>query len=132
MKSIEQQLAEATEQIKALTDKNKQLVEGAKIANVAVAKSELTRLMTEAKLPEPITKLLQKQYAEAETVNGMKESVDAFAQTIKDAGVVKKNNGAGDNGTTTEADQKAKHDKLVTSFQENFGVTKEQAELMAE
>lgn len=132
MKSIEQQLAEATEQVKTLTTKCTAQEESVKTANKAVARGELSRLMTEAKLPEPIAKLLQKQYAEAEKTDGMKESIDAFAQTIREAGVVKKNNGPGDNGASAEADAKTKHDSLVKAFQENFGVTKEQAELMAE
>lgn len=133
MKSVEQMLEEANATIKALTEKNQKLEESAKAANVQAAKTELARLLTESKLPEPAQKRLQKQFEAAEAVTGMKEAVDAEAEYIKSLGPIRsKHNGAGDNHNEVgESDPKKAKESLIESLKAN-GMSEKEAQIFAE
>lgn len=112
MKSTELQLAEALENGKVsaatITTLEAQVAAfkaAASVSAKAAAKSELSKLMAEAKLPEPAQTRLQEHFATAETVEGMKEAVAKESDYIKSLkGSTTKHNGVGDNGQITESE----------------------------
>jgi len=114
MKSVETQLQEAQTQIGTLAKENTELKTKFEEAQTTAAKAtvvaELTKLLTESKLPAVSQERIRKQFAEAVKVDGIAEAIKQEAEYVKQLGgtAIKKNLGASDNGTTREADQGAK------------------------
>lgn len=112
-----------------LANKTK-MEESEKAARKAVASADLTKLLTEAKLPEIATKRIKAQFAEAEKVDGMKEAISGEAEYIKSLGVTPKHNGSADNSNSgagiSEADKKKNFDEAVEGYK-RLGLTEEQA-----
>jgi hypothetical protein len=103
MKSLEVQLKEAQDQLKAANDK---LAAQEKAAKIAEANAGLTKLLSESKLPEVAVNRMRAQFKDATTTDGMKEAITAEVDYIKSLTPVAKHNGADDNGTVTESDNK--------------------------
>lgn len=91
MKTTEVQLTEAQELAKtekARADKAEaELREAQATQAKATATVELTKLLTEAKLPEKAADRIRKQFAEATKVDGMKEAIEAEREYIKSLGL---------------------------------------------
>jgi hypothetical protein len=87
MKTLEQQLQESNTQLAAEKTARQtaetKLAESEKTAKKATASAELSKLLTESKLPEIAQKKIQKQFSEAVSTEGMKEAVDAEKEYIK-------------------------------------------------
>ena len=94
MKSIEVQLQEALAKTAALEADKKSLEERIAEAEKTSAKTYLTGIMKEAKLPEVAQNRLFKAFENATKTEGMKEAVSAEAQYIATLGGAKRNNGA--------------------------------------
>jgi hypothetical protein len=139
MKSLEQQLQESNAQLaaktKELTEANTKLAESEKTAKKAAASAELTKLLSESKLPEPAQKRIQKQFAEALSTDGMKEAIDDMKELTKtlSSGSGVKHMGAGANGTQ-ESDggsNNADHQKLLVEAYQSAGMSEKEAKLAA-
>jgi hypothetical protein len=76
MKTLEQQLQESNEKLAAATKALNESQEREAKANKIAAAAELTKLLTESKLPEKAQEKLRKQFAEAADTKGMKEAID--------------------------------------------------------
>lgn len=124
MKTQEELLKEKDVQIAALTTQINE-------SNVKVATAELSRLLSESKLPEVAVTRLKKQFEGAVKTEGMSEAITAEVEYIKSLQptpvVADKKNGAAHNGT--EVSESAKPD-LKKGFMK-LGLTKEQAEIAA-
>jgi len=102
-------------------------------AKKAVAQTELTKLLAEAKLPEVAANRIKKHFETAESTEGMKEMITAEQDYVKSlSGSVKKNNGAADNAAGDESDPSKAKANLIESFKRNFGVDDKQAAIMAQ
>jgi hypothetical protein len=134
MKSLEQQLQEANTQLaaekKRADDATAKVQESEKVAKKATAQAELTKMLTESKLPEVSQTRIREMYKDASEITGMKESVAAEAEYVKSLsgtahvkGLGSKQNGGTD--TATESRQ-----TLIESFK-SAGLTDEQAKLAA-
>lgn len=99
-KSLEQQLSEMSAELKAEKEKIATMESAAK---KAVVKAELSKLVAEAKLPTIAVTRIEKQFENAEVIDGIKEAVTAEAEYIKSLGTpaIEKHNGTEDNGTVT-------------------------------
>lgn len=145
--TIEQQLAEANQKLAAAEATNAQLTsqvaalttqvqESVTAGKKAVAKAELTRLLSEATLPAKAKERLEKQFSEATEITGMKEAIVAEVDYIKAVGgpivPIKKNNGTGENQEHTESDQdtEAQFKELKESFVA-MGMSEKEAEIAA-
>lgn len=116
-------LATALTQLKEATDKAA-LQESA--AKKVVAQAELSKLLTESKLPEVAVNRLKAQFKEASEIAGMKEAVDAEKQYI--ASLIDKKNGSSHNGTGTEVKEGAVD--LVKSYM-SLGMSESEAKIAA-
>ena len=92
-KQLVKELKEATDKVAALEA----------TAKKATAKAQLTTLLAEAKLPKIAQDRIEKHFAESVNTDGMKEMIASEAEYIKSLGVVRKNNGAGDNSSLQES-----------------------------
>src|SRR5579862_2384195 len=122
MKSVEQQLQESQTQVTTLTKENTDLknkfAEAQKAAAKATVAAELTKQLTESKLPEISQARIRKQFTEADKADGIKEAIAEEVEYLKKVGATTKtpapkNMGAAANGTqessadvTEEATQK--------------------------
>lgn len=132
MKTLEVRLAEAEATIATLTNENKSLKESEAAAKKLAVAAEISKQLSESKLPAVAVTLLSKQFADATTTDGIKEAIAGQVEYVKSLGVeLKKNNGASDNGNVNESDPAKAKEALIVSFQEGFGVSREQAEGMA-
>lgn len=144
-KTLEQQLQEATAALTEantkitvletkVTESETKLSEAANVAKKATASTELTKLLTESKLPEKAQDRIRAQFKEAIEVTGMKEAIDAEKDYIKSLGVKTtasvSNMGAGDNENHDEADKSDKTANLVESFK-LLGMDEKQAKIAA-
>lgn len=133
VKSLETQLQEANTQLaaekKRADEATAKVQESEKTAKKATATAELTKLLTESKLPEFAQKRIREQFKEAIEVAGMKEAIDAWKEDLKANGgpTLVKNLGREQNGSVQESDSKA---VLVESFKA-AGLTEEQAKIAA-
>jgi hypothetical protein len=137
MKTAEQlntELAEANKKIETLTTEAQEAV---KTGKKAVAAAELTKLLSESKLPAPAQVRLKEQFKEAVEVAGMKEAIEAektyIASLTGNKGGVR-NMGASE-ADLSEADAGDKDDaadkiSMVESYQK-MGLSKEEAEIAA-
>lgn len=137
MKSVETQLQEAQTQIGTLTKENADLKTKFEEAQTAAAKAtvavELTKQLTESKLPEVSQARIRKQFAEAVKTDGIAAAIKEEAEYVKSLGAnvtTKKNLGAGDNGTTRESDQTQKPN-LEEAFKLMPGMSEKDAKLAA-
>lgn len=137
MKTLEQQLQEASVALKAVETENATLKAQIKEAEVKVAKvaaqGEIVKAIEAAKLPKVAAERLTKQFAEATSVEGLKEAIVAEADYVKAiAPNSVKHNGASDNVTLTEsgADPKEVHKKTVESYRA-MGLSEAEAEVAA-
>lgn len=124
---LEQELKEANEKRLAAETK---LQEAEATSKKAVAATELTRLLTEAKLPEISVNRLKKHFENATESTGMKETVDAEKAYISSLGAPKKvqNNGK------VDADESAAGEKKPANLTEAFakmGLNEKQAKIAA-
>jgi hypothetical protein len=127
VKTLEQQLQEAQTENKQLKAK---IEATEKDGRKQVAAAELSKLLTESKLPDVAAKRIQKQFAEAENTDGMKEAIDAESEYIKSISPVKKNLGVAENGNTEESEAGKTKPNLVESFKA-LGLTEEEAKIAA-
>lgn len=134
MKTVEVQLAEALDRIKTIEAENKTLKESATVANVAAAKTTLASLIAEAKLPAPAVELLNKQFAGAEKIEGMKEAVENLGKCIVESRKITKNNGANDQGADAGDGKRSAQEVRESSINAlvKSGISKAQAELMVD
>jgi hypothetical protein len=135
MKSLEQQLQESNQQLaaekKRADEATAKVQESEKVAKKATAQAELTKMLTESKLPEVSQTRIREMYKDAVEVTGMKESVAAEAEYVKSLsgtaqvkGLGSKQNGGGTD-TASESRQ-----TLIESFK-SAGLTEDQAKLAA-
>ncbi len=138
MKTLEQQLQEANSQLAAAKDAQKaaetKLQESEKVSKKAAAQGELTKLLSESKLPEPAQKRIRENFAEALSVDGMKEKIEFEREYIKSfAGSTQvRNLGKKDNGT--ELSESSDKTDPRTSFKESLmaaGFSEKDAEIAA-
>lgn len=127
MKTIEQQLQEANTELAAAKTK---LAESEKASKKAVASAELTKLLSESKLPEIAQKKLRERFAEAVAVDGMKEAIELEREYIKSVGgsAQVKNMGERENGSEEAAAADAPN--LVETFK-GLGFTEDEAKIAA-
>jgi hypothetical protein len=136
MKSLEQQLQEANTQLaaekKRADDATAKVEESAKTAKKATVQAELTKMLTESKLPEVSQKRIQEMYKDAVEITGVKESIAAESEYVKSLGgtaqvknLGSKQNGSGGTETANESRQ-----SLVESFKA-AGMTEDQAKIAA-
>lgn len=117
MKSLETQIAELNESIKAKDAKIAELTESLKTADRTAAQGKLKTLCTEAALPAVAVAKLTEAFKEAVSDQGMKEAVNTEKKYIESLGVAKpaivRNNGAAaaDSSVMTEADRKTRQEK---------------------
>lgn len=100
-KQLAKELKEANDKVAALEA----------TAKKATAKAQLTTLLAEAKLPKIAQDRIEKHFAESVNTDGMKEMIASEAEYIKSLGVVRKNNGAGDNSSLQESGDVTKIDE---------------------
>lgn len=140
MKSVETQLQEANTQLQAVTKENAELKtkvqESEKTAAKATVAAELTKLMTESKLPEVSQARIRKQFAEAVKTEGIAAAIKEEQDYLKQVGasakpVTPKNLGAADNGTAQESDANAKKPNLEEAFKLLPGMSEKDAKLAA-
>jgi hypothetical protein len=128
LKTIEEQLRESQTENAQLKAK---VATMEKDSNKKVAAVELSKLLSESKLPEVAAKRIEKQFAEAENTEGMKEAIDGEVAYIKSLAPIKKHNGAEDNAdTTNESNNKGTKPNLVESFQK-LGLSEAAAKIAA-
>jgi hypothetical protein len=136
MKTIEQQLKEAQDlaasEKKRADEATAKLQEAETATKKATASVELTRLLTESKLPEKAQAKLKKQFAEATEATGMAEAITEEKEYISSfapaTGV--KGMGAGDNKVQESAEDKGKAN-LEEAFALLPGFSTEQAKIAA-
>ena len=108
-KQLVKELKEATDKVAALES----------TAKKATAKTQLTTLLAEAKLPKVAQDRIEKHFAEAVNTDGMKEMIAAEAEYIKSLGApIKKNNGAEPvvvNESAVEENKKKQYEAFRTS-----------------
>lgn len=108
MKSIEVQLNEALELVKAKDVEIASLKESVNKQQKATAKAERDGQLKESKLPEPCVKRISEAFSASTDNAGLKEAINVEVEYIKSlGGHIQKKNGAGD-GSITEAAQKLK------------------------
>jgi hypothetical protein len=128
MKTVEQQLAEAQDTIKARDKQIETLNESTKAANKTAAGAELEKLLTESKLPDPAKARVRVQFKEAETTDGMKAAIDAEEAYIKAVGGTKsKNMGREDNLRESKEPTK---EELIQAYV-NIGMSESEAKTAA-
>lgn len=137
MKSVEQQLSESQTQLATLTKENTELKTKFTAAEKATAKAtvsaELTKQLSESKLPEISQARIRKQFAEAEKVDGIKEAITEEQDYVKKLGGARsttKNLGAAANGTTKEGEE-VKKPNLEEAFALLPGMSKDDAKVAA-
>lgn len=140
MKTAEQQLGEANTQLadtkKKLEEATKRIEESEKVAKKASAAAELTKMLSESKLPKVSQERLKKVYAEAVSTDGMKEAITAEQEYLKTLNVeITKHNGAEENGSTevqesAEQPSKKKSATAVEAFMA-MGFTEAEAKIAA-
>jgi hypothetical protein len=129
MKTLEQQLQEATTALETeRTEHGKtktKLTEAETATKKQAAATELTKLLTESKLPAAAQDKLKKQFENATEVKGIKEAIDDEVAYIKSVGgtgtaatgtTTKKNLGAKDNSSHEEKDKSGEKPNLVEAF----------------
>lgn len=128
MKTLEQQLQEANTENAALKTK---VAESEKASKKAVASAELTKLLSESKLPEIAQKKLRERFAEAVVIDGMKEAIELEREYIKSVGGTAqvKNMGEKENGTEESASD-GKKPNLVEAFK-LLGMNEKEAAIAA-
>jgi hypothetical protein len=138
MKSVEQQLQESQAQVATLTTANKDLTtkfeEAQKAAAKATVSAEITKLLSESKLPAISQDRVRKQFAEATEVKGIAEAIKEEQDYVKQLGGGKsapKNLGAADNGTTRESDTTDHKANLEEAFKLMPGMSDKDAKLAA-
>lgn len=133
MKTVEQLTAELAESERLRKEAETKLTVVESTGKKAAAAAELTKLLSESKLPEKAKERLRNQFKEAIDVTGMKEAVVSEQEYIKSLGVtdgggsVVRNMGEADQGV----DKGDKKVSLAESFAKLPGMTKEQAEIAA-
>ena len=138
MKSVEQQLQESQAQVATLTTANKDLStkfeEAHKAAAKATVSAEITKLLSESKLPAISQDRVRKQFAEATEVKDIAEAIKEEQDYVKQLGGGKsapKNLGAADNGTTRESDTTDHKANLEEAFKLMPGMSDKDAKLAA-
>jgi hypothetical protein len=142
MKSVETQLQEANTKVEALTKENADLKtkfeEAQKASAKATVSAELTKQLTESKLPAISQERIRKQFAEAVKVDGIAEAIKAEQDYVKQLGGARtaapKNLGAADNGTVRESEtHTAEENKaaLEEAFKLMPGMSEKDAKLAA-
>jgi hypothetical protein len=108
------------------------VAESEKTAKKAAASTELTKLLTESKLPTIAQDRLKKQFEAAESTDGMAAAITAEKEYLKSIGAGKgiKNLGEADNGGEEDDPAAAKDVKLSESFA-MLGLDEKQAKIAA-
>jgi hypothetical protein len=98
-------IKEKTDLAVKLTEADNKATAAEKASQKVAAQSELTKMLSESKLPEISQARIRKQFAEAESTDGIKEAITEEAAYVKQLGTNRpapKNLGASDNGHTHE------------------------------
>lgn len=142
MKTLEQVTAELTESTRLLTEEKAknatlttQVEESGNKEKKAVAAAELTRLLTESKLPEKAQVRLKAQFKDALKVEGMAEAVKAEKEYVesflpKGKGVTGMGADSRETAEPTDEEKAATKKQLKESFI-LMGSTPEEAEIAA-
>ena len=131
VKSLEQQLQEVTAEN---TNLKTRIAAAEKTAAKTAVAAELTKQLSESKLPEIAQARIRKQFAEAEKADGIKEAIAEEQEYVKKLGSAapgKKNLGTADNGTTREADSSNQKPNLEEAFALLPGMSKDNAKVAA-
>jgi len=138
-KTLEQQLAESQVQLTTLTKENTELKtkfeETQKVAAKAAVSAELSKQLSESKLPDFAQARIRKQFeaTDAATAEQIKEAIVFEQDYLKKTGgktSTSKNLGAADNGTTRESEE-VKKPNLEEAFASLPGMTAADAKLAA-
>ncbi len=131
VKTLEQQLQESQADNARLKT---ELQESKKTAAKAAATAELTKLLTESKMPALAQERIRKQFADADKTVGMKEAIVAEQEYIKHLGgngskqATTKNMGANDNGINESSSQQKPN---LTEAWRLLGLNEKEATLAA-
>jgi hypothetical protein len=139
MKSVETQLQEANTQLATLTKENTELKtkfeEAQKASAKATVAAELTKQLSESKLPTISQDRIRKQFAEAAKADGIAEAIKEEQEYVKQLGGTRaaapKNLGAAANGNTREADTGNQKPNLEEAFALMPGLSEKEAKLAA-
>ncbi len=132
---LKKEVADLTEANEGLTATNTELQEKVDATAAEAAKGEVTKLITESELPDPIKAKLTEQFKEATTTDGVAEAITAETtclDALKETGVVK---GLGETKPVLDVEESEKQDKqLYEHMVERYlkeGRSQELAESMA-
>lgn len=134
VKTLEQQLQEATTNLATVTEAHKatqkKLEEAENATKKVTAAAELTKLLKESKLPEKAQDKLRTQFKEAIAVDGMKEAVEAEKEYVKSltGGSGVRNMGATE--SVTGERQPIAKEKIKESFMKH-GLSEKEAAIAA-
>jgi hypothetical protein len=134
MKTLEQQLQEATTALAAEKTRadaaEAKIQESEKAARKATTASEIKKMISESKLPEPAQKKLEKQFAEAEKIDGVKEAIDAEVEYLKAVAPEAKVTNNGNKDNVQESDTAKPKPNSVESFK-RLGFSEAEAKIAA-
>ena len=130
MKTLEQQLQESQSEIARLKG---ELTESQKATGKAKASEAFAKMLTESKLPQVAKDRLVKQFAEAISVEGMKEAIVAEQEYVKSlsTGKTTKNLGVEQNGTHEESDPVKVDEATFVESYRKMGLSEKEAKLAA-
>lgn len=117
-----------------LAEATKKVEESEKATKKAAAQTELAKLLKESKLPEISQKRLEKQFAEATVVDGIKEAVEEEQKYVRSLGAkpgVVKHMGERDNKQATEQVSESERFEKRKKIHMAQGMPEKQAEIAA-
>lgn len=134
-KTLEQQLQEANTQLADSKKENEKLTAQIKEANKKTAAAELEKLLAESKLPSKAVEKLKKQFATAESADGMKEAIELEKEYVKEVlggsgirNMGTKANGVQESDTVSADDVKARKQKMKEAYMKN-GLSEKEADI---
>ncbi len=131
MKTIEVQLAEAQETIKAKNAEIAKLTESNTSFQKTAAKATLAKQLAESKLPKASQDAIMVQFTEATSDEKFAEAIEFHKQLVKElAGTTTKNLGVVTESEVNEAQKKESKAKLIEGYKK-MGMSQEEAEQAA-
>jgi hypothetical protein len=119
MKSIEVQLNEALELVKAKDAEIATLKESVNKQQKATAKAERATQLKESKLPEPCIVRIDAAFANSTDNAGLKEAINVEAEYVKSLrGTTTKHNGVNDNGGAANLNEAEQEQAKAEGFKE--------------
>ena len=133
MKSVEEQLQEVKEQLKAALKEGAAQKEVIAQSQRATVSATLEQKIIEAKLPKASADALRSQFKDSVDAGKIEEAVSFHKSLVNELTTVVKNNGSADNGDMSESDAKKAKENLASTFVEaGLAANIEQARKMAE